>query len=143
MRSGGSARAIGGAAGFALVPTLFLIVVVAALTAVALKVGIGQEQTVSMALQQARALAAARAGIDWGAYTALYGTGTCAGTTTLNLTEGALAGFTVVVTCTAIPYTDGSNTYQSYSLSAAATLGSYGTTGFVQRVVRATFTNAT
>jgi MSHA biogenesis protein MshP len=140
MRRGASAATDGRAAGFALVPTLFLIVVVAALSAVALKVGIGQEQTVSMALQQARALAAARAGIDWGAYTALNGT--CAGTT-LNLTEGALAGFTVVVTCTATPYTDGSNNYQSYSISAAATLGSYGTSGFVQRVVRATFTNAT
>jgi MSHA biogenesis protein MshP len=137
-RAAPTARAT--AAGFALVPALFLIVVVGALAAVALRLALGQEQTVSMALQQARALAAARAGIDWGAYTALNGT--CAGTT-LSLTEASLAGFTVVVTCTATPYTDGSTTYQSYSIAAAASLGSYGTAEYVQRVVHATFTNAT
>jgi Tfp pilus assembly protein PilX len=135
-----SRRGCGSSAGFALVPVLFLIVIVSALGAVALKISLGQEQTVTMALQQARALAAARTGIEWGAYTALN-TG-CSGTT-LNLTEGALVGFTVVVTCAATPYSDGSNSYQSYTITSTATLGTYGTTGFVHRVVRTTFTNAT
>lgn len=126
-------------AGFALVQALFLIVVVAVLAAVALRISMGQQQTVVAAMQQARALAAARAGIDWGAYTALNSS--CTGTT-LNLTEASLAGYTVVVTCTDTPFADGSNTYHSYSISATASIGTYGTSDFVQRMVRATFTNA-
>lgn len=127
--------------GFALVPALFLIVVVGMLAALALRMTMAQQGTVILALQQARALAAARAGIDWAAYLALTN-GTCSGGT-LNLTEAALAGYQVVVTCTATPYADGSSTFQSFTVAATATTGSYGSPDFVQRVVRATFTNAT
>jgi MSHA biogenesis protein MshP len=128
--------------GFALVPALFLIVVLAVLAAVAVRVSMAQQSTVTLALSQARALAAAEAGIDWGAYTALNGT--CQGAT-LSLTEAALAGFTVVVTCTATGFTEGSPsvTYQSYAINATASSGTYGTPDFVQRVVHATFTSAT
>jgi len=126
--------------GFALVPVLFLIVVVALLAAVALRVSMGQQQTVTASLSEARALAAAETGIDWGAYSALKGS--CAGTT-LQLTEAALKGFTVVVTCTATAFTEGNVNYQSFTIASTATLGSYGTPDFVQRVVRATFTSAT
>jgi len=126
--------------GFALVPVLFLIVVVALLAAVALRVSMGQQQAVTASLSEARALAAAETGIDWGAYSALNGS--CAGTT-LQLTEAALSGFTVIVTCTATTFTEGSVNYQSYTIASTATLGSYGTPDFVQRVVRATFTSAT
>jgi len=126
--------------GFALVPVLFLIVVVALLAAVALRVSMGQQQAVTASLSEARALAAAETGIDWGAYSALNGS--CAGTT-LQLTEAALSGFTVIVTCTATAFTEGSVNYQSYTIASTATLGSYGTPDFVQRVVRATFTSAT
>ncbi len=67
--------------GFALIPALFLIVVLAALAAVAVKISAGQSQAVIMGLQQARALAAARSGIEWGAYRALNG---ACGSTTLS-----------------------------------------------------------
>jgi Tfp pilus assembly protein PilX len=128
------------ARGFALVPVLFLIVVVALLAAVALRVSMGQQQAVITSLAEARALAAAETGIDWGAYTALNGN--CTGRT-LQLTEAALNGFTVVVTCTATAFTEGNVNYQSYTVGATATQGSYGSPDFVQRVVRATFTSAT
>ena len=39
--------------GFALIPALFLIVVLGALAAVAIRVGSGQQQAVTMSLQQA------------------------------------------------------------------------------------------
>lgn len=126
--------------GFALVPALFLIVVVAALAAVALRMTLGQQQTASLALQQARALAAARAGIDWSAYRALHGQ--CANGT-LNLSEAALNGFTVVVSCSATAYTDGGATYQSFLIAATASYGLYGGPDYVRRVVRASFTNET
>jgi MSHA biogenesis protein MshP len=125
--------------GFALIPALFLIVVLGALAAVAVRVSSGQTQTVVMSLQQARALAAARAGIEWGANRALGGN---CGNTTLNLTETSLNGFQVVVSCSAVSFAEGAATLNSYSIVSTATVGSYGNPDYVRRVVRATFTDA-
>ncbi len=127
--------------GFALIPALFLIVVLGALAAIAIRVGTGQQQAVTMALEEARALAAARAGIEWGAYQSV--SGGCAASTTLNLTEAALNGFTVIVTCAATTFTNGAATSASYVLKSTATTGTYGQPGYVHRVVSGTYTNAT
>lgn len=127
--------------GFALVPALFLVVVLSALAVVAVRVGNGQQHAVIMGLQQTRALAAARAGIEWGAYRALHGS--CAAGTTLNLTESAANGFTVVVTCAATSFPNGSTTSNSYVIRATATAGTYGQPSYVRRVISSTFTDAT
>ena len=118
-------------------PAIFLLVVLAALGIVAIRVGSGQQQTVTMNLLQARALAAANSGIEWGAYSALNSTSSCASSTTLTLTEGALNGFSVVVTCSANPFAVGTGT--SYVINATATAGTYGMPSYVRRVVSATF----
>jgi MSHA biogenesis protein MshP len=124
------------------VPVLFLIVIVSALAAVALHVSLGQQQTVTVALQESRALAAARAGIEWMNYTVqpTLGNGSCT-SGTLHLSEGALNGFTVTVTCTSASFTDGNGTFQSYNIASTASSGTYGTSDFVQRTVQATFTS--
>jgi hypothetical protein len=130
-----SARAVRSTeAGFALVPALFLLVVLAALGLVAVRVGSGAQQAVT--------LAAANAGIEWGAYSALNNLG-CASSTTLTLTEAALNGFSVVVTCTATGFAYGSGTSVAYAIKATASQGSYGQPNYVERVVSGTFTNAT
>jgi MSHA biogenesis protein MshP len=132
--------------GFALIPALFLIVVLGALALVAIRVGTGQQQTVTMSLQQARALSAAQTGIEWGAYQAiaLGGVGgSCVASTTLTLTEAALKGFSVIVTCAAVTFSTGAATNTSYVLNSAATSGLYGQPGYVRRVVSGTYTNAT
>ena len=59
--------------GFALVPALFLVVVLGALALVAVRVGAAQQHAVTMGLLQTRAMAAARSGIEWGAYQAIKG----------------------------------------------------------------------
>lgn len=128
--------------GFALVPALFLVVVLAALGAAAIRIGNGEQQTVTMAMQQVRALAAARAGIEWGAYGALVNH-SCAASTTLNLSEAALAGFTVVVTCSSAIDASGPVPKNSYALVANSSSGTYGQPGYVHRVVSSTFTDAT
>jgi len=134
--------------GFALIPALFLIVVLGALAAVAIRVGIGQQQGVTMSLQQARALSAAQTGIEWGAYEALGAgcvpgsTCKCAASTALTLTDAALKGFTVIVTCGAVTFSTGAATNWSYVLNSAATLGLYGQPGYVRRVVSGTYSNA-
>jgi MSHA biogenesis protein MshP len=129
------------ARGFALVPALFLLVVLGTLAIVAVRVGTGQQHAVTIDLLQARALAAANAGIEWGAYRALNGS--CAATTTLNLTEASLNGFSVVVTCTDTVFTNGTANNNSYVINATATYGTYGQPSYVRRVVSATFTDAT
>lgn len=132
---------VSGAQGFALVPALFLVVVLGALAVVAVRVGSGQQHTVTMGLVQARALAAARTGVEWGAYRALNGS--CVSSSTLNLTETAATGFAVVVTCTATSFSNGAATNNSYVIKATATAGTYGQPSYVRRVVSATFTDAT
>jgi MSHA biogenesis protein MshP len=128
--------------GFALVPALFLVVVLGALALVAIRVGTGQQQAVTLSLMQTRALAAARAGIEWGAYRALVN-GSCVASTTLNLTEAALKGFSVIVTCSATSFANGEANNNCYVISAATTFGTYGQPTYVHRVVSATLTDAT
>jgi MSHA biogenesis protein MshP len=129
------------ASGFTLVAALFLIVVVAALGAFAVRISSGQQQTVNLALLSARALAAANSGIEFGAYQALNGTG-CA-SATLNLTEAGLNGFTVNVSCTATVHTESGGTVNVYRIDATSSAGTYGKPDYVSRHVYATFTSAT
>jgi MSHA biogenesis protein MshP len=135
--------------GFALIPALFLIVVLGALAVVAIRVGTGQQQAVTMSLLQARALSAAQTGIEWGAYKALgggcnvSGTCSCVASTTLTLTEAALNGFSVIVTCAAVTFSTVPAPTISYVLNSVATSGVYGQPGYVRRVVSGTYTNAT
>ena len=128
--------------GFALVPALFLLLIVGALGLVAVRVGSGQERTVVMGLMQARALSAASSGIEWGAYTATK-LGGCPASATLTLTEASFTGLSVVVTCTATTFINGGGTTSSsYVISATATSGTYGQPAYVRRTVSGTFTNA-
>ena len=129
------------ARGFALVPALFLVIVLGALALVAIRVGTGQQHAVTMGLLQARAMAAARAGVEWGAYRALNGS--CAASTTLDLTEAALNGYVVVVSCGSTTFANGAATSHSYTINSTATSGTYGQPMYVRRVFSSTFTDAT
>lgn len=126
--------------GFSLVAALFLIVVLALLGLFAVRITGGQQQTVNLALLSARALSAANAGIEWGAYQALKNT-TCANST-LNLNEAALNGFTVTVQCTQTTLSEQGAPVTLYDLTASARYGTYGQPDFVQRTVRARFSSA-
>jgi Tfp pilus assembly protein PilX len=145
MQAAGRTRVLAGTCvvrqlrGFALIPALFLVVVLGALAVVAVRVGTGQQQAVIMSLEEARALAAAQAGIEWGAYESLDG-GICAPSTTLGLSEASLNGFTVVVTCAAAAFANGASV--GYVLKSTASIGTYGQPGYVRRVVSGTYTNA-
>lgn len=129
--------------GISLVAALFLIVVLAALAAFAVRIGAGQQQTVNLALLNARALAAANSGIEWGAYRALRASGcTTTTTTTLSLTEATLNGFSVTVVCVPTDHPDNNTTVHVYQIDSTATSGTYGTPDYVSRHEYATFTDA-
>lgn len=126
--------------GFSLVPALFLLVVLAVLGSVAVRLTGVQQQTVVLSMQSARAYAAAQAGVEWSAYQALN-IGNC-GSSTLALTEGGLAGFSVDVSCASTSHTEGASTTNVFVLDAFAYSGSYGSPDYVSRRIRATVTDA-
>ena len=140
-------RYAGKQAGFSLVAAIFLIVVLAALGAFAVQVAMTQYQSSTSELLEARAQAAAEAGIEYGANMALQRVPvSCLATKTLNLAQGALAGFVVTVTCTSTThqiYTGVTpNNYTVYALAATASKGTYGAQDYVARTVTRNVTNA-
>jgi MSHA biogenesis protein MshP len=135
--------------GFSLVVVIFVIVVLAALGAFAVQVAMTQYQSAHLELLEARAQAAAEAGLEYGANLALQrAPPTCLGTKTLNLTQEALAGFVVTVTCTPTIHqiysltTSTWNSYTVYALAATASYGAYGKPDYVARTAARNVTNA-
>ena len=126
--------------GFSLMAAVFLIVVLAAVGAFAVRIIATQQQTVNFSILEARALAAAKAGIEYGANQALTAN-TCNSPPPFVLSEMSLAGFTVKVTCAkSLPHTTSSFPKFSYALDSTATKGVYGKPDFVSRHVARTVT---
>lgn len=112
--------------GFTLVQAIFLLVVLALLGAVMTLLIRQQSSTSVFALQGARAYQAARSGLEWGAARAAGGN--CVDRTF------PLGQFTVAVTCTSQPFTEGPvGPYNVYRISSTATFSSYRLPDFVSR----------
>lgn len=129
------------AAGFTLVSAIFLVVVLSALGVSLVTLSSVANTTGAQNLQAVRAGYAARAGIEWAVNMAA--TACPAGPTSLTL-DGALAGFTVAVTCTQSTHSLPSNNVAlaSYSqlyyiVDVTATSGTYGNPDFVMRKAQA------
>ena len=87
--------------GMSMVVAIFLITVIASLAAFAVTIGSATHESANLQLQADRALIAARAGTEWGAYRARQAVPVCpAAATTFNLNQNAFRGFRVTVTCT-------------------------------------------
>lgn len=127
--------------GMSLVVALFLVVIVALLAAFAVSVGSSQRAQSDLQLASSRALQAAHAGTEWAATRALVNS-SCAASSALNLTQGALNGFTVTVTCSSSPHIEGVTAYNIYDVTSFAQYGRFGAAGYVSRSVSARFTNA-
>ncbi len=93
-----------GQGGFGLVAALFLIVIVTLVILAMARMSASQHGTNSLAIQQARAYQAARAGIEWGLTQAVNANACGAGSPAM--TGTALAEFTVTVSCDTNTYTD-------------------------------------
>jgi MSHA biogenesis protein MshP len=133
------------ARGSALIVALFLIVVVAALGAFAVRVGVNQQQTVDLAILGDRAYAAANSGVEWGAYRALnasWCTSPAAVSQTVAFTQAGLNGFNARVTCARTDHVDGGTPVHVYQIDVFAWSGAFGTPGYVSRQLTARFTDA-
>jgi MSHA biogenesis protein MshP len=116
--------------GMSMVMAVFLIVVVASLAAFAVTAGTSQGQSVNLQLAADRATAAARAGLEWGAYRA-HAQASCPGLaspTTVPLGEAALRGFRVTVTCVPV-HADG----PLFEITAFAQNGNFGSVSYASR----------
>jgi hypothetical protein len=78
--------------------------------------------------------------VSWAAYQALNG-GVC-GSATLNLTEGAAAGFRVSVQCTQRAYTEGTAAVNVYVFDVRAEAGVFGGPDYVSRRLQTKITDA-
>ena len=116
--------------GMSLVVAIFLITVIASLAAFGVTVGTAKMETANLQLQADRALAAARAGAEWGAYRALVNN-SCAASTAVNLTQAALRGFRVTVTCTARSAAPS----LVYDIDSFAQWGNFGASDYASRRV--------
>lgn len=122
--------------GAALIVALFLIVVLALLGAVAARMTAVQSQSVSLQLLSARALHAARAGIEWGAQRAVTG-GVCLNST-VTLPEAALTGFIVDVSCTTSTHAEQGKVIEIYRITSFSRRGIYGQPDYVSRRITST-----
>jgi MSHA biogenesis protein MshP len=120
-------------AGFSVVAAIFLLVVLAVLAVVIASVTGIQQATSQLDILGVRAYQAARAGLEWGAYSVLdpnnaipaCGLPACPGgsgtSTTLPPLAGSLAPFTVTVTCTqTADTTEGNRNVRVFALVATA-----------------------
>jgi MSHA biogenesis protein MshP len=132
--------------GFSLIAAIFVILVLGALGLFAVRVGTTQQQTAAFDLSIARAQAAADSGIEYGANRALKAASCPVATTTLAPAAPGMSGFTITVTCSALPHSIGPASpppqYSTYFLTSTARRGTYGKPDFVSRTVTRTVNNA-
>ncbi len=92
--------------GFTAVTAIFILVVLTALGAFILSVSTGQQIGSALDVQGVRTYEAARSGVEWGLYSQLRD-GSCAASTSFVPAAPTLSAYTVTVTCTATPGTNG------------------------------------
>lgn len=138
--------------GFSLVTAIFILVILATLGAFMVTFSTGQQSVVAMDIQSARALQAARAGIEWAAYQVQPAQGG-AGLVcplypaapqiyTMSFTGSTLSGFSTSVSCNSSTHQEGvnataPNTTIVYVLTSTATYGSANTPDYVSRQITA------
>ncbi|KAF7597830.1 MAG: hypothetical protein CGU28_16680 [Candidatus Dactylopiibacterium carminicum] len=96
---------------------IFLLVVMAALGAFFVQVGAASQQAAALDMQGARALQAARAGIERGLY-AVQIESACGGGTLANIP--GLNGFRVTWACNAVAFTDGGTNRTIWQITSTA-----------------------
>ena len=131
--------------GFTLITAIFLLVVVASLSVYMLSLRTVQQSTLLYGVQGARAMQAARAGIEWGIFqvipAAACPVGGCACPASTNFTASgpALSAFRINVTCArSNGHFEGSVEIVTFQLTATAETGTYGTLDYVSRRLQAT-----
>lgn len=115
--------------GFGLVAAMFVIIIITAVITAMARLAETQNATNSMAIQQARAYQAARAGLEYGVARVLAGGG---------CSSFSLDGFTVGVTCVQVPTSpvnvpEENQNVTFYTVTATAEFGAAGNPDYAYR----------
>jgi MSHA biogenesis protein MshP len=121
-----------GQRGMSLVVAIFLVVIVASLAAFAVASAGATRNTKDLQLLSGRALAAARAGAEWGAYRALSQNTCPTAAQPLTLNQGALRGFSLSVLCVR---SRPEGTYWVVDITSTATWSRFGAPDYAYRRV--------
>ncbi|WP_104429281.1 pilus assembly PilX family protein [Methylobacter tundripaludum] len=130
--------------GFSLIMAIFLIVVLGGIAVFIGRVSTMQHQSSALDEEGAMAYQAARSGIEWGVYQAIV-VSSCVASTSFTLplivptTPVSTVNYTVTVTCTRTPATEGSTVINMYQITATAINAGVGRF-FVERQLTATVT---
>ena len=124
--------------GFTLITALFLLVVVAILGGYMVKFSGVQHTTMLYGIQGARAMQAARAGLEWGIHEAVVNDN-CAAVATVNtIGAGSLDDFNITVNCASSNHSEIGQPVTTFQITSSATFGTFGTLDFVFRQLQAT-----
>jgi MSHA biogenesis protein MshP len=141
--------------GFAFVAALFLLVVLGAFVTFITTISLNAQSSVATSVQGVRAFEAARGGIEWATYQildprqAINGTVTtppaCFTSPSTPTLPGALASFSLSVTCTRYPsngaapnyYEEGSLRVVIYDVTSTASQGTVGASDYIERQLQA------
>jgi MSHA biogenesis protein MshP len=130
--------------GFTLITAIFLLVVVALFSGYMVNLRSVQQATLVYGVQGARAMQAARAGIEWGIYKAISSVPDpiCLAASGDFSGSGAISDFRINVTCVASSgHFEGSVEIKAYRLTSTAETGTYGTLDYVSRRLQATISS--
>jgi MSHA biogenesis protein MshP len=110
--------------GFALVAAMFVMIIIALVILAMTRLAGNQHGTNSLAIQQARAYQAARAGLEWGITRATAGS--CAASSAVSMGGSNLSDFTVSLSCTSLGFSENGTPLNIYTLTATAQNGALG-----------------
>ncbi|MDH5354985.1 MAG: pilus assembly protein MshP [Gammaproteobacteria bacterium] len=124
--------------GFTLIAALFLLIVLALLGIYMINFSAVQHTTLVYGVQGARAMQAARSGLEWGVYESIKNNN-CPPTTTFSTSgAGSLDNFNITVDCVSSSHFEGSTEVIIYRLTSSADTGTFGTLDYVFRRIEAT-----
>ncbi len=126
--------------GFTLLTALFLLVVVALLSVYMINFSGVQHSTLVYGVQGARAMQAARSGLEWGIYRA-FDTGACPAGSFSTSGAGSLDNFNINVSCTFSDHTESGVSIRTFRLTSSASTGTFGSLDYVFRSLQATVSN--
>jgi MSHA biogenesis protein MshP len=127
--------------GFSLISAIFLLVIVSAACAAMLGMVGAERRGSTLGILGSRALQAARSGIEWATAKAVANPANCP-SATFALTEGALTGFSVAVTCSRTQHDENGSPWSTFRLRSDAQRGTFGSFDYAFRRVESTVTVA-
>lgn len=126
--------------GFTLITALFLLVVVAVMSVYLINFSTVQHTTLVYSVQGARAMQAARTGLEWGVYQVIT-TQNCNAGSFSTSGAGSLDNFNITVTCVPGDHPESGVPIRTFRLTSSASTGAFGSLDYVFRSLQATVSN--